>query len=80
MNLNIDMGMELIYKAVEERDRQKVWEIWLINYQNMDNETFIPFDEFYAKFKQPQIISTKSTEDIIANAEAIRQADQKKGG
>ena len=45
--------------------------MWLVKYKNMDKENFISFDEFLDMVKTPA--STKSTEDILKEAEETRK-------
>jgi hypothetical protein len=73
MNLDINHGISLINKAVEERDKEKVWQQWLVLYPNMSEENFISFDDYYNSMKVTNISITKSKEDIISEAEEIEK-------
>lgn len=46
---------DLLYKAYEKENRSDAWDMWLMRYQNMSKEDFIPFDEFYQNLTTPQI-------------------------
>lgn len=42
---------KFLEKAVDLKDREEAFDIWLVLYQNMTKDTFISFDDFYAKHK-----------------------------
>lgn len=69
--LPIKQGINLIYKAIEQRDERKAWEMWLTKYQNMNKDNFIPFTEFYKKANTK--VSQKPTEEILKESHEIRQ-------
>lgn len=70
--LPIQAGISLIYKAIEKKEEQKAWEMWLMKYQHMDKSSFIPFSQFYKQQTQRKI-SMRATEDILQEAKAIRE-------
>ena len=77
MDLDFEIGIEIINKAIRERDKQQAWDMWLMQYQHMDKKTFVPFNKFYEQLKRPEVqSSTTPTKDIIAKAERIKAADQ----
>lgn len=70
--MDFEDGFELILKAFEKREEEKAWQMWLTLYPNMTKEKFMSFSEYYQKLRQP--ISTRSTEEILAEVEEIRKA------
>lgn len=42
---------KFLEKAVDLKDREEAFDIWLVLYQKMTKDTFISFDDFYAKHK-----------------------------
>lgn len=38
-------------KAIDIKDREEAFDIWLVLYQTMTKETFISFEDFYSKHK-----------------------------
>lgn len=70
--LDSELLIDLINKAMEKELEDKLWEKWLMIYPEMIKEgnTFVPFDEFKEKhFKQDQ--QTKTDEEILEDAENI---------
>ena len=72
MALDISDGLALLNEAREKREEEKAWQMWLAKFPHMDKKTFIPFSEFYQKMSIPQQISQRTTEEILADAYAIR--------
>lgn len=69
--------VRLIQKAKIKKEKQKAWDMWLIKYQHMDKESFVPFSEFYRTLTQP--LSTRSKEDILKDVNEIRNRARKEG-
>ena len=70
-------GIELINKAREKEQEQKVWDMWISLYPNMDKKSFMPFSEFYKK-QITLIVPDKKIpkSDILEKAEEIRKLHQ----
>jgi hypothetical protein len=74
-------GITLINKAIEKRNEEKDWEMWIAIYPNMDKKTFISFDKFRGKkevatpSKQKKNLTDK---EIIAKAERLSKNHKKK--
>lgn len=51
-------------KAQDSKERNEVWEIWLVLYQSMTEETFIGFDEFYSNLKEKNKVDNSEPLDI----------------
>lgn len=69
--LPLSLGVELIRKVMQEKNRQQAWDIWTECYPHMDSKNFIPFDKFY----NPQTTDAKShgsTNDLLNLAKSIR--------
>lgn len=69
----MEEGVELINKATEGREKEKAWQMWLVQYPNMTKENFIPFSEFYKAAVKPSEVSQKPAEDILKEANEIRR-------
>ena len=70
--MDISDGLALLNEAREKREEEKAWQMWLAKFPYMDKKTFIPFSEFYQKMSIPHHISQRTTEEILADAYAIR--------
>ena len=79
MNLNVFDGIEFINKAIEERDKEQLWEMWLVQYPHMSEEDYIPFDEFYDKATGKNLVQ-KPKQEILAMAEEIERKIREKRG
>lgn len=71
LNLDFDEGYEIITKAFDKREEEKVWQMWLVLFPNMTEKTFISFNDYYDKLKTP--ISIRSKEDILEEVYKIRK-------
>jgi myosin-crossreactive antigen len=75
-------GIMLINKAYEEKDKDKAWQIWLVNYQDMTQDNFKSFEKFYNELhnesKSKAVIKTISVDEIKSKAEKIKQNDKKR--
>lgn len=71
MKLPIRTGIKLIYKAIEKEQDKKLWEMWLMRYQHMDQESFVPFSQF--KQQQNVKVSKRSKDEILNEAYEIRK-------
>jgi len=78
-------GLELILTGFKKDAEDRLWEQWTVLYPLMvrGEVRFVSFAEFkrrnmpdYAPKKKEE----KSTEDLIAWAEEIKQRDRRKGG
>lgn len=47
MNLEAKDGVEMIMTAYQEKNREEAYQFYLQTVANMDEETFISFEEFY---------------------------------
>ena len=67
LNLNIDVGIELIIKAMEEKRKDKVFKLYASAYPYMDEENFISFEEFYISITA----NGKSTDEILEDINSL---------
>lgn len=75
LNLETDVFIDLLKKAIEKDLEEKLWEKWLVELPHMDEKSFVPFDEYKNKhFRQE---STRSDEDILKDAENILKSMSK---
>jgi len=70
-------GFKLVNKAMKEREKEKLYQIWLINYKSMDKEHFISFEDWYKKLvdesRVKKVAASLSQEDILKQVEMIRE-------
>jgi homoserine trans-succinylase len=52
--------------------------MWLMKYQHMDEQSFVPFSQFFKV--QKQVINKRSAEEILSEAQEIRKSIRKKSG
>lgn len=71
MDLDVDTFIGLIGEAQEKDLEQRLWEKWLAELPNMNQENFIPFEEYVKKHKKVKHQETKSDEQILQDAENI---------
>ena len=66
-------AIKLINKAYEKDLEDKVYQMWLTLYPNMDKNNFISFEDFKAKVMIPNIQSLSSAEDVLKEVSEIRK-------
>lgn len=85
MALPLNEGLELVEVAAEKHQEERLWDMWLMQYQHMDKENFVSFEDFLNKFRtaaQRQNAATakqETAEDILEWAERVKAFDQKGG-
>jgi hypothetical protein len=79
LNLDLAEGIEFIEKAKEEKDLQKFWQMYLVKFQWMGPDDYIPFDDYLSQIKGKNI-STVSKEEALAKAEEIEAKARAKRG
>jgi hypothetical protein len=66
-------------KAIEKREDQKLWEIWLAKLQRMDKNNYQSFEQFKRKIMRPKTTQpTMTVEEQIKEAERIKAGDRKR--
>lgn len=66
-------AIKLINKAYEKDLEDKVYQMWLTLYPNMDKNNFISFEDFKAKVMIKNIQSLSSAEDVLKEVSEIRK-------
>lgn len=84
-NLPYKKGFELYVKACKEDEREKLFEIWLVNFSRMDKDNFISFEDYIKDLEQKaevqKRIDSKSSDEILSMVDDIRKrAGKKKAG
>ena len=64
-------GIRLMNKAVEKCSEQRHWDLYCTAYPNMDETTFISFEQF----KKPKIKVENKTTEVKTNKDAIEKAE-----
>lgn len=82
MSLDAIDGLELIKTAYEKQSEERLWQRWLVDYQNMDNEHFISFEEYKNETLKAYNTPNKKLDAkaIIEKAEKIKALDQNRKG
>lgn len=72
VQLETDMFIDLVFKAIENDAEDKLWEKWLAELPNMDKKSFVPFEEYKNKhFKYQETGSSVRDEEVLEDAESI---------
>ncbi|WP_082707767.1 hypothetical protein [Paenibacillus sp. DMB5] len=79
LEMGYEGGVEQILKAYEKETEQKQWDLYLMRYQHMTKNDFVPFSEFMQKPAQKASASTKTKEEILEDAEMILASFRKAG-
>jgi len=74
-------GYELIIKAREKELEHLIWQKYLVDYNRMDQENYLPYDEYKNKILIPakidikQKMSDTAKEEIYAFAEDLKKRE-----
>ena len=67
--MNIQDGKEIIIKAIEKRNENKAWELYLSKYQHMTTENYMSFEDFYSPERVE--IERKTQGEILEEVQEI---------
>ena len=79
MRLPAKVGMDLLLRCMEKQREERAWGMWLMRYQYMDKQTFVPFSKFYSAATQPQSVSRRPAAEILEEIEQIRKQFSERG-
>lgn len=71
MQLDLDTLVDLIGKAQEKDVEEMLWQKWLVEIQNMDKESFVPFDKYKEQHMKVQQKEIRSEQEVLEDAENI---------
>jgi len=77
--MKLNMITKLLIDAQMRNIEEKLWQQWLVKYQNMDKNNFLSFDKFKELTFKPvkNVDNNKLTsEEAIEKANKIRQLDR----
>ena len=78
LTLDVDTAIRLIRKAFEMREEERAYQLYASVFPQFNKNNFKKFSEFYKTQTQP--ISTRSTEEILAEAnEILKKAGEMRG-
>lgn len=67
---------QLLFDAYKKDIENRLWQQWLVQFANMDKETFISFDNYKKELMKPPLAKV-DIEQVLEDAEEIKNADQK---
>ena len=74
MNLDILEFLQFVKKALEKREEERLWNMWVSVYPSMDKKSFIQFNDFYEKQRTKKVENTQKTkEEMLSEVEEIRK-------
>lgn len=75
MKLPYQNGIELVNKASQEQQKERLFSIWLSKYPYMTDKTFVPFEQFFEQCTpQKAVLPKRTTEEILSEAQAFRRS------
>ncbi|WP_106531913.1 hypothetical protein [Planomicrobium soli] len=78
MNLPFSIASGLYVKAMEKYQDEKLWEMWLSVYPQMDKDSFVSFEQFKLNARK-QKHTKRSEEEIIKDSNNILKSMKKRG-
>lgn len=82
LKLEFQEALELVKKAYEKDFEARLWEKWLVDYRNMDEKTFISFEDYKKKIlDKSQVVKDKTSKEdlLVMAAEITDKISQKRG-
>lgn len=68
-------GIEFTNKASQERQKERLFSIWLSKYPYMTDKTFVPFEQFFEQCApQKAVLPKRTTEEILSEAHEFRKS------
>lgn len=82
LKLEFQEALELVKKAYEKDFEARLWEKWLVDYRNMDEKSFVSFEDYKKKIlDRSQLIQDKtSKEELLEMADEIVDKISRKRG
>ncbi len=77
--MNLDFNIDLYIYALEKNTENELFDMWKLQFPNMDKETYISFDDYKKKLINNRRTSNLSYEEIEIEMEKVEKAF-KKGG
>lgn len=75
LSLPWDQFTALLAEAAEQRRREEIRQEWIAQLPWMGNDNFVSFDDYYAqRVVKPLTGPRKSKEELLADAQRIREA------
>ena len=71
--MDMDFNVDLFIYAIEKDKENKLWELWKLQYPQMDKENYISFEEYKNKNIKKQT-SNKTYEEIEKEMEEVEKA------
>ena len=71
--MDMDFDIDLFIYAIEKDKENKLWELWKLQYPQMDEESFITFEEYKNKNIKKQT-TQKTYEEIEKEMEEVEKA------
>lgn len=79
MNLEINEGILIINKTIQKREEDRHFMMWNSLLPFMDKDSYVSFEDYEARLTGSNIV-TKSTNEILKEAEDIEKKILAKGG
>ena len=74
-------GLEMIIEAFKKKNEERMWAMYLMQYQHMTKESYVSFEEFYAPKTEQTVDENKSVDEILDEVESIlKMKGMKKDG
>lgn len=79
MTMDFEDVLAMYLKAIEKNAIEQLWQQWLVDFSRMDKEHFISFSNYKKEAFKPKNNNKLNKEEILSEAQKIKQADQKGG-
>lgn len=63
-------GFEVYEAAVEQKQEELLWEVWLARYPHMTQENYVSFEQFKIDVKAEPVVE-RSEKEVLADADRI---------
>lgn len=77
--MNLDFNIDLYIYALEKNTENELFDMWKLQFPNMDKETFISFEDYKKKIIKNNNHTQISYEEIEKEMEKVEKAFEKGG-
>lgn len=87
-NESLNFALKLLLKRFEIRQKEaeneiekRIWQMYLVDYSNMDKSNYMTYSEYYNRYEESKKCTNKaksslSIDEILKKAEKIRNIDK----
>lgn len=77
LDLPLEDAISLLNHAIEEEQKERFYQLWLVRYPNYDKNSFETFGDFYEKYKPQKVqYDMRSKDTLMAEILKIERKEE----